>query len=113
MLAVLIILLYFLEKGLSLQSLLQSSGSKPGQNWHREDTGGRTQGFLVPGMECLLCSLHWSEGSKGEEIKKYGREGVSVCGLPLSCSLREVPWDAQTHYWPLGHKPVTAGTQET
>lgn len=45
---------------------------------------GRTQGFLVPGMECLLCSLHWSEGSKGEEIKKYGREGVSVWRPPLS-----------------------------
>lgn len=40
---------------------------------------GKTQGFLVPGMECLLCSLHWPEGLKGEEIKKYSREGVSKC----------------------------------
>ncbi|XP_015415149.1 PREDICTED: GRAM domain-containing protein 2 isoform X2 [Myotis davidii] len=37
---------------------------------------GRTQGCLVPGMECLLCSLHWPEGLKGEEIKKYSREGT-------------------------------------
>ena len=29
-------------------------------------------------MECLLCSLHWPEGLKGEEIKKCGREGVSL-----------------------------------
>lgn len=112
MLAVLIILLCFLEKGLSLQSA-PIFWLKARVELALRGYLGRTQGFLVPGMECLLCSLHWSEGSKGEEIKKYGREGVSVCGLPLSCSLREVPWDAQTHYWPLGHKPVTTGTQET
>lgn len=29
-------------------------------------------------MECLLCSPHWPEGLKGEEIKKCGREGVSL-----------------------------------
>lgn len=53
----------------------------------------RTQKFLVPGMECLLCSLHWSEGSKGEEIKKYGREGVSV-------------WDCP-NFGPLATRPVS------
>uniref|UniRef100_A0A8I3PEI8 GRAM domain containing 2A n=1 Tax=Canis lupus familiaris TaxID=9615 RepID=A0A8I3PEI8_CANLF len=44
---------------------------------------GRSRGFLVPGMECLLCSLHWPEGLKAEEIKKCGREGVSVQRPPF------------------------------
>lgn len=37
---------------------------------------GRTQGFLVSGTECLLCSLHWPEGLKGEEIKKCSQIGT-------------------------------------
>ncbi|KAG8507438.1 GRAM domain-containing protein 2A [Galemys pyrenaicus] len=41
----------------------------------QESPDSRTRGFLVPGMECLLCSLPWSEGLKSEEIK-CSREGT-------------------------------------
>jgi hypothetical protein len=56
---------------------------------------GQTQGFLVPGMECLLCSLHWPEGLKGEEIKKYGWEGVSAWRLLSCCSPGRCPGPPQ------------------
>lgn len=29
-------------------------------------------------MVCLLCSLYWPEGLKGEDVKKCRQEGVSV-----------------------------------
>ncbi|KAL0605695.1 GRAM domain-containing protein 2A [Plecturocebus cupreus] len=35
-------------------------------------------GFLVPEMECLLCSLHCPKDLKGEEIKKCGQEGTPL-----------------------------------
>lgn len=74
---------------------------------------GRTQEFFVPGMECLLCSLYWPEGLKGEEIKKYGREGVSVGRLTSHCSLRGRALGCPNSVMTLRLLGLSAGIQET
>lgn len=79
--AALTTLLWPLETSPGLQSLPQAGGLRPGQRWHQGCMGlggGWDLRFLAPAMACLLCSLYWPEGLKGEDVKKCSREGVSV-----------------------------------